>query len=558
MELRIAPPLVQCLHLPQSFATSSTASPSLLNLNKKGDTFACQIFLSNAYTLRTKLLTSQFLDQPVSRGNTIKRSCSENLDEILEEPAQGFDLSVDEENKEHQTYNITTCTISENSLSVGEYRSDLCGNYKFLPSKFVFLEPKMLGIRPEAPEWPEREAIIRTSIERKANRVDLPLSLRLIKKKQQLQEGFRDLEDSACCSVKKAFSSMVYIILELQSYALQMREVLCYKDLEKVIDKVKAEMNASFVWIFQHVFSRTPALMIHVMILLANFSVYSTANNVAIAETSFMGSSYESKTEMISLTEQQNEQDAQIDSWAIRSNLSFGRKIHPVAGGTVDGDRHLERSSLPIQCPNVVPDEISHVGNQECPNVPDEISHVGNQELRSAVEVKLWNSMVDEALKMQSDLRGVVLDHEAMQLVVSPVSVELESDDYIDYFKTDLVYQMALSQEPNNPLLLNNYAQFLHLVAHDYNRAEECYKRAVQVEPPDAESLSRYANFLWMVRKDLWGAEERYLQSIAAEPDNSYHASKYANFLWTTGGEETCFPLNTFLHHQQEFKFSEE
>lgn len=56
--------------------------------------------------------------------------------------------------------------------------------------------------------------------------------------------------------------------------------------------------------------------------------------------------------------------------------------------------------------------------------------------------------------------------------------------------------------------------------------------------------MTQYANFLWVVRKDLWGAEERFQQATAAEPDNSYHASKYANFLWSTGGEDTCYPLD--------------
>lgn len=145
---------------------------------------------------------------------------------------------------------------------------------------------------------------------------------------------------------------------------------------------------------------------------------------------------------------------------------------------------------------------------------------------------------------MQAEMRGVALDHETMQRFVSPVTVKPESDDYEDFFKTDLSYQMGLYQDPNNPLLLANYAQFLHLVAHDNDRAEECFKRAVLLEPLDAEGLSRYAEFLWMARNDLWGAEERFQQAMAAEPGNPYHASKYANFLWSTGGEETCFPLN--------------
>ncbi|XP_047962219.1 uncharacterized protein LOC125207056 [Salvia hispanica] len=109
----------------------------------------------------------------------------------------------------------------------------------------------------------------------------------------------------------------------------------------------------------------------------------------------------------------------------------------------------------------------------------------------------------------------------------------------------ELLYQTELAQEPNNPLLLANYAQFLYLVVRDLDRAEDYFKRATEVEPKDAEALNKYANFLWAVRNDLWAAEETYLEAIAAEPSNSYYAANYAHFLWNTGGEDTCFPLSS-------------
>ncbi|KAL9992990.1 hypothetical protein Hdeb2414_s0023g00624011 [Helianthus debilis subsp. tardiflorus] len=67
---------------------------------------------------------------------------------------------------------------------------------------------------------------------------------------------------------------MVFIIRELQSYTLQMRELLYYEDLQHILVRVQKEMNASFVWLFQQVFSQTPTLMVYVMILLANYSVH--------------------------------------------------------------------------------------------------------------------------------------------------------------------------------------------------------------------------------------------------------------------------------------------
>jgi hypothetical protein len=86
-------------------------------------------------------------------------------------------------------------------------------------------------------------------------------------------------------------------------------------------------------------------------------------------------------------------------------------------------------------------------------------------------ELSLWNSIVEEASKMQYfPLRDESLDHETIQRFVSPINAKIEADDYAEYFRTDLQYQMGLSQDPNNPLLLANYAQFLNMVFHDYDR----------------------------------------------------------------------------------------
>lgn len=65
------------------------------------------------------------------------------------------------------------------------------------------------------------------------------------------------------------------------------------------------------------------------------------------------------------------------------------------------------------------------------------------------------------------------------------------------------------------------------------------------MEPVDPEAYSKYALFLWVVKKELWAAEEAYLEAISADPSNSYYAANYAHFLWNTGGDDTCFPLDS-------------
>ncbi|RVW81289.1 hypothetical protein CK203_038128 [Vitis vinifera] len=396
----------------------------------------------------------------LSKGCAIIRACCAKLDQFSDD---GFFPRLDDHD---------------------DYRDD---DHKNAVSKIFEIQE----IWPEPPNWAGRDEIIQASIERKAVRFDIPVSLRMIKRKQQWEEGVTKGEDSVYCSVKKAFSSMVFIIRELQSYSLQIKEILYCEDLQGILSRVHRELHASFVWLFQQVFSKTPTLMVYLMILLANFTVYSLMDDTENAETSIPPTSC-MITETFSVTERENQPQPNFES------LIF-----------------LKTSSVTSP----------------------------NEELTHMEEVNLWNSVVEEASRMAAESGAEALDHETIQRMVSPVGVELEADDYIEYFRTDLLYQIRISEDPNNPLLLCNYGQFLRLFARDQDRAEECFKRAVEVEPEDGEALNQYANFLWMVRKDLWGAEERFLQAMAAEPGNPYHVSNYATFLWNTGGGDTCFPL---------------
>lgn len=367
----------------------------------------------------------------------------------------------------------------------GQKGTELNFSMQLLPSKIEFPEPGVLGIWPEPPDWPERDEVRRFSIEQKANSVGIPLSLRIIKRKQRWKEGFVDAGEFAYCSVKKAVSSLVLIIRELQNYTLVIREGLNCEDLLEIMAKMQRDMNLTFVWLFQQVFSKTPTLMVYVMLLLANFSVHSMADKAFVDAT----------------------QQPRFTQKAFAATMSLTSEEYP----------------------HVVPDETAEN------SFPAKVDG----------EYGLWKSVVEEASRMRGELFYKVLDHQIRQQLVSPLNVHLEPDNHEGHFRTNLVYQMRVAEEPNNPLLLSNYAQFLHLVVKDHDRAEECFKRAIQAEPQDAEALGLYADFLWQVRNDLWEAEERYLQAVAADPENPFHASKYANFLWSTGGEGTCFPLSS-------------
>lgn len=531
----------------QTFASAisspSSSSSKRRSISSKGSLICRYVHrLDQSALLGTQLLNlyrSQSCEQLKPRTRTIRRasSTSASLDSFSDEE---FSKEIQELALKFQLSDVENpSTISSQREVIADSMETRYESISSYSHDIMFLENQKPFDPLEQPDWPERDEIIPANIEWKANSVDLPFSLRIIKRKKQWRDGFREAGESAYCSVKKAFSNMVFIIRELQSYTLQMREMLYYEDLQGILVRVQKEMHASFVWLFQQVFSHTPTLMVYVMILLANYSVHSMATSAAIAATP------PPLTETVSTLEESHV-NQKIDSSAIKTfsvSSSSGKSTSigggnggggnykPIASGN-DGDGRFDGRMLSNGISSI---GSSRVSEEEC---------VSGQETREE-ELQIWKSIVDEASKMQASMRDETLDHETMQRFVSPIHANIEADDYADYFRTELLYQMGLTQEPQNTLLLANYAQFLFLVAQDYDRAEEYFKKAAEVEPKDAEALNKYATFLWQVRKDLWAAEETFNEAIAAEPSNSFYAANYANFLWNTGGEDTCFPLDS-------------
>ncbi|KAI3507879.1 hypothetical protein L1887_22874 [Cichorium endivia] len=479
----------RCVHRPAIFGTKLNKSLSFESKGRKSIKHAVSASLD-----------AEFSDEEFCRE--------------IQELALLFQLSDDDENN----------TTDSDDVLESEMQN---------PEPFVSLQMK-------EPEW--AGDMIPASIERKANSVELPFSLRIIQKKKQWQEGFREAGESAYCSVKRAFSSMVFIIRELQSYTLQMREALFYEDLQEVLVRVQQEMNASFVWLFQQVFSQTPTLMVYVMILLANYSVHAMSSNVAFA-ASLPPAIIESVSNI------ENQSQSKIDPSSIKTfpvNSSGkatsiggfhggGGKFRPVASGT-DGDESFNGAVSHHR--KFIPDGVSSSSTTN-PSISGQATH--------EEESGLWKSIVEEADNMQELIRNGVLDRQTMQTFVSPVTAKIEEEEAEgeSNFRTELLYLMGLSEEPENPLLLANYAQFLYIVARDYDRAEEYFKRASEVEPKDAEALSKYANFLWEIKKDLWAAEQTLLEAISVDPLNSFYAATYANFLWNNSSDDACFPFDS-------------
>lgn len=242
------------------------------------------------------------------------------------------------------------------------------------------------------------------------------------------------------CPVKRAFSSTVFIIGEVQSFVLRLRGAIFYQDLEQIIRHVRSELHASFVWLFQSIFSHTPTLMVYLLIFLANFTVFSMDKNPvfpAAAATVTVSEAPDASKQSFS----------QFDRQIPRSIVDSAGRTASI-GGANGGDK-------PPLLAGAMED-----GGDGWP------SHGRRRQLSlTADEKRVWEAVVEEAARMTA------VDQSAMHGMVSPVMAQLESDDeYAEYLRTELQYHSAVAADPDNPLLLSNFAQFLLAVRHDHDR----------------------------------------------------------------------------------------
>ncbi|KAK4425393.1 hypothetical protein Salat_1733300 [Sesamum alatum] len=108
------------------------------------------------------------------------------------------------------------------------------------------------------------------------------------------------------------------------------------------------------------------------------------------------------------------------------------------------------------------------------------------------------------------------------------------SDHSIDL---DKHYRKVVLQDPSNPLVLRNYAQYLES-KRDFRGAEEYYSRATRADPNDGEILSRYAKSVWELHGDQARASDYFERAAKAAPEDSNVMAAYASFLWEIDGDE--------------------
>lgn len=290
-------------------------------------------------------------------------------------------------------------------------------------------------------------------------------------------------------AMSKAFSSMVLMLKALQSYALQMRSMLYYEDVESVALVVHREMQASLLWLFQQVFACTPVLMVAVMILFSEFTLHSAISAVSPEEPSLVPHLSAPARPEVSLTlaEVGSSTPALEGPWtgaAVAAPYSTasgdgyggkGGRAGSLASGFGEGEGLAGTSIGRGEAAWLIEDEefLRALSSQPSSLMGCTTNH-GLCEDNQAL-VRLLESTVEEmGLQKGVPVVHLRLDPDVVRRLVAPVSIDLEEDNYTCFDRTDLEYQSAIAEDPRNPMLLSNYAQFLMIVRRDYDRSVCC------------------------------------------------------------------------------------
>ncbi|KAI5062162.1 hypothetical protein GOP47_0022701 [Adiantum capillus-veneris] len=371
-------------------------------------------------------------------------------------------------------------------------------------------------------------------------------------------------------SVFSAFASLVYMLKVLQQHALS---TACMQTQASGVDAVDvktaffhqnwvgrsayAEMLDSLLWLFQQVFSCTPKLMLLTMMLLADFTLHSVLKHVAIPVV-HLGEPPTMTTlvyNMASFTIVGGVDAMPQYNRAAEEQQLVTRKEHGFKEGFLDGILQSDPGVKNGDGSAITHGRSYSNGNWDYSFLrklsPEHAVDGAGDDGGAGISTSSPSSspLIKSSLlplHHVTDIKGVDLDPTIKNMLVAPVRAPtLEADNYPCFDRTDLNYQQEINSDPSNPLLLANYAQFLHVVRHDNGRAEQLYRRAVMLDAGgDGEAMGRFASFLWVVKGDVEEAESAYKAAVTVDPTNAYHAGCYAHFMWNSSAgqaeENSC------------------
>lgn len=250
--------------------------------------------------------------------------------------------------------------------------------------------------------------------------------------------------------------------------------------VQELMTIVQQEIHSSLLWLFQTVFSATPALMVSVMLLLANFTVHS-AGSLAPAEAAVLdllsaspiaqglayqeaapgtGRSQGEVTVARQVYEAPATESGGAGQFPLRKMAQKGEEGSPAQG------TQWQRLTAVVRDDEAASTSGSSSGRQSANSEASTASS-------PAQDPHYIQGLLEQAAKemeLEVPYHHVRLDQEVIRQLVAPLSVEVDPDNYPCFDRTELQYLNAIAKEPSNALLLGNMAMFMYVVRKDKER----------------------------------------------------------------------------------------
>jgi len=149
-----------------------------------------------------------------------------------------------------------------------------------------------------------------------------------------------------------------------------------------------------------------------------------------------------------------------------------------------------------------------------------------------------------------ADYRGALATYKVALPLITPEQASLKSDYYAQiadiHFKLDekdsafINYENALTANPKNIMVMNNYAYYLSLEKAELKKAEKMSAKTVELEPKNSTYLDTYAWILYQQANYSLAKFyiEKAVDNLPKEDDPGIVLEHYGDILWMNSKED--------------------
>lgn len=183
---------------------------------------------------------------------------------------------------------------------------------------------------------------------------------------------------------------------------------------------------------------------------------------------------------------------------------------------------------------------------------------VTKRAIENLPKLPVWYFYRGIAQYQLADYKGALVSYKTGLPLIAAEQASLKSDFYAQiadiYYKLQqkdsafAAYDKSLASNPQNNMVMNNYAYYLSLEKADLKKAERMSAKTVELEPKNSTYLDTYAWILYQEANYSLAKFyiERAIDNLTKEEDPGVILEHYGDILWMSGADNEAKALETW------------